>query len=89
MLTPETETSTHYFWSVSRDFDLDNAALDTVMVNAVEKAFSQEDKPIIEAQQKMMGAADFSALRPVLIETDAAAMRARRVLDKLLATEAA
>ncbi|MES1980403.1 MAG: aromatic ring-hydroxylating dioxygenase subunit alpha [Pseudomonadota bacterium] len=89
MLTPETAISTHYFWSVSRDFELDNVALDTAMVAAVEKAFSQEDKPIIEAQQKMMGAADFSALRPVLIETDAAAMRARRVLDKLLATEAA
>ena len=84
LLTPETESSTHYFWSVSRDHDLDSAKLDEAMVAAVERAFVNEDKPIIEAQQRML---DTTTGRQVLLDTDAAATSARRVLDQLLARE--
>lgn len=87
LLTPETAGRTHYFWSVSRDYALDSNALDAAMAKGVEQAFEGEDKPIIEAQQRMMDLAGNRTPAPVLLETDAAAMRARRVLDGLIAAE--
>ena len=46
-----------------------------------------EDKPIIEAQQRTIGTGEFDAMRPVLLSIDAAAVKARRVLQKRLAAE--
>ena len=54
ILTPETERSTHYFWALARDFDLTNYALTARMVEVVGRAFTTEDKPIIEAAQRMV-----------------------------------
>lgn len=87
LLTPESETRTHYFWSLSRDFDLENEKLDEVARGLIKLAFEQQDKPIIEAQQRMMGTPDLFSLRPVLLETDAATVRARRALDRLRRAE--
>lgn len=87
LLTPETLSRTHYFWSITRDFALDNAALDGIMGKTVHDAFVGEDKPIVEAQQRMMNLSGEQIPSPVLLETDAAAARARRVLDKLIVAE--
>ena len=87
LLTPETEARTHYFWSVTRDYATENEALDEVIGSALRDAFVNEDKPIIEAQQAMMNLSGGNLPQPVLIETDAAAMRARRVLDTLMQSE--
>lgn len=58
-------------------------------VSALNQPFSTEDLPMLEAQQQMIGDADFWSLKPVLLPGDAAAVRARRVLDKLIADEGA
>lgn len=87
LLTPETETRTHYFWSVTRDYALDNERLDVLLEKAVEDAFAGEDKPIIEAQQRMMNLAGDRLPPTVLIETDSAAVRARRLLEGLIQAE--
>jgi vanillate O-demethylase monooxygenase subunit len=42
---------------------------------------------MLEAQQLAMGDDDFWSLKPVLLPGDAAAIRARRVLDGLIAQE--
>ena len=42
---------------------------------------------MLEAQQRMMGDADCWSLKPVLLPGDAGVIRARRVLDGLIATE--
>ena len=42
---------------------------------------------MLEAQQRAMGDAEFWSLKPVLLSGDAPAVRARRVLDKLIAAE--
>ncbi|MNY74428.1 hypothetical protein D3C86_2134610 [compost metagenome] len=44
---------------------------------------------MLEAQQISMGEADFWSLKPVLLPGDAAAVRARRALDKLILEETA
>ena len=51
-------------------------------------AFDEQDRPILEAQQRaydLAGGPD--SLRPVMLSIDAAPLRARRVLAKIIATE--
>jgi vanillate O-demethylase monooxygenase subunit len=56
-------------------------------VSALAVPFTEEDLPMLEAQQLAMGDDDFWSLKPVLLPGDAAAIRARRVLDGLIAQE--
>ncbi|QKR99778.1 aromatic ring-hydroxylating dioxygenase subunit alpha [Sphingomonas sp. CL5.1] len=86
-MTPESERSTHYFWAGCRSFRRDEPGLGDTLRAGVEAAFSLEDKPMIEAQQAMMGDADFWSLKPVLLQGDAAAVLARRTLAKLIEAE--
>ena len=44
--------------------------------------------PMLEVQQRSMGEASFWSLKPVLLPSDAPAVRARRVLDGLIKAEA-
>lgn len=86
-MVPETENSTHYFMCATRSFEQENEDITAAIRASAEQAFLQEDKPILELQKKGMGTADFWALKPVLLPTDAAAVRVRRKLDALIATE--
>lgn len=88
LATPETAGRTHYWYWSTRNFAIDphaNAAIKPI----VEFAFAQQDKPMLEAQQRRIGTADFWSLKPVLLASDAGAVRARRKLDALIAAEAA
>jgi vanillate O-demethylase monooxygenase subunit len=51
-MTPETRSSTHFFWNYLHDFDLGNPNISLSLRNSLEEAFN-EDKAIIEAQQKV------------------------------------
>ena len=88
-MTPESERSTHYFWASTRGFRVDEPGLSEMLTAGVEMAFSSEDKPMIEAQQAMMGDSDFWSLNPVLLHGDAAAVMARRTLAALIEAERA
>lgn len=89
LMTPETESTTHYFWANARDFRRDDAALHQALGDGLRYAFEQQDKPMIEAVQNNMEGEDFWKLRPVILACDAGAVRARRVLRKLIADEQA
>ena len=54
-MTPETRSSTHFFWNYLHDFDIDNPNIALSLRNSLEEAFN-EDKAIIEAQQKVFDA---------------------------------
>lgn len=85
ILTPETETTTHYFWSsgVAKDFPM----ADDVLYDTLKQAFDVEDKPMVEAVQDRMGQKDLWDLDPVLLATDAGAVRMRRKLARLIEAE--
>ena len=85
ILTPETERSTHYFWAVARDFDLANDALTGRMVEVVGRAFTTEDKPIIEASQRMIDRTG-ARLRN-FTKGDMGSGMVRRELERLVALE--
>lgn len=90
LLTPETETSTHYFWTVSRDRRKDDASIDELYLTALTHIFSTQDGPMIEQAQEAMGdETDLFAHHPVILSSDAAAVRARRILQKLIRQEQA
>ena len=88
LATPETTGRTHYWYWSTRNFAIDphaNAAIRPV----IEFAFSQQDKPMLEAQQRRIGGAKFWSLKPMLLAGDAGAVRARRKLDALIEAEGA
>jgi vanillate O-demethylase monooxygenase subunit len=87
LFTPETTTSTHYFYAGCRSYDIGDDVLTARFMDTLKSAFMNEDKPVIEAQQKMMRQTDLMALGPVLLPMDGAAVRARRLLAGLIEAE--
>jgi vanillate O-demethylase monooxygenase subunit len=89
-ITPETETTTHYFWVIGRTAKIDDTALDQQIRELGGKVFDTEDCPMIAAQQEAMGeATDFLTQSPIILKADAAGVRARLVMKKLLKAEQA
>lgn len=89
LFTPETETTTHYWFAYCVPKSTGDAGRDEaeVRIKALVTPFTTEDLPMLEGQQRMMGESEFWALKPILLPSDAAAVRARRVLDKLVLDE--
>lgn len=87
--TPESSQRTHYFYSISFPRVMGPLAeeLATQSIVALTGPFEREDKPIIEAVARRMGGADLWSLKPVLLAGDAAAVRARRILQGLIEKE--
>lgn len=84
LLTPETETSTHYFWAVGRNMRQEDQALSENLRMGVQTTFMNEDEPMIAAIQEAMGTRDLDEMRPLLLSIDNAAVRARRVIEQRL-----
>lgn len=85
-MTPETEKTTHYFYAVTRDFMIDPKT-NALMAHLTKQAFATEDKPMIEAVQRYMGNDEFWSLKPAILSSDVAAVRARRAIEKLVREE--
>ena len=87
--TPETWTTTHYFFAVAFDKQrwADGAHRAPAVTAAVRAPFLNEDLPMLAAQQSHIGDADFWSLNPVLLPSDAPGVRARRLLQSLLTRE--
>lgn len=87
LLTPETETSTHYFYAAVRNYLLDDAKADAASLSWQRTIFEEQDAPMLEAVQQMMGTTDFASLHPVLVAIDQPAMRIRATMRRLIAEE--
>lgn len=85
--TPGRDGFTHYWYCGTRDFAV-SAEANAFIRPMVENVFRHEDKPMLEAQQRRMGTQDFWSMKPVLLTTDAAAVRVRRKLKALAEAEA-
>jgi vanillate O-demethylase monooxygenase subunit len=83
-ITPETETTSHYFWGQAHDFDVENPETTDRVFQQIKTAFL-EDVAIFTAQQRSM------ALHPnapqIDINADAGVIQARRVIDRIRAEE--
>jgi phenylpropionate dioxygenase-like ring-hydroxylating dioxygenase large terminal subunit len=86
-VTPETEATTHYFWVYTNTALGQSREFMDGFLAVAKKAFNEEDKPMLEVQQRAMAGTDFWAEEPMILAEDAGAIRARRVLDKLIRAE--
>ncbi|QOZ36679.1 aromatic ring-hydroxylating dioxygenase subunit alpha [Bradyrhizobium sp. CCBAU 53421] len=83
-ITPETETSCHYFWAFVRNYRLNEQRLTTELRQGVSGIF-REDEAILEAQQR---AIDENPDRVFYnLNIDAGAMWARRLIDRMIEAE--
>lgn len=86
ILTPETETTTHYFYALPHDFAKDDEAVNEQLFRDLTKAF-EEDRTIIEAQQRVIDATPNPKMMP--IQADTALGYMRWVIDQRLRAERA
>ncbi len=83
-ITPETGSTCMYFWSLTRNYRLQDQSLTTFLREANAKIFL-EDQVVVEAQQLMLDARVDRGLRNLNI--DAGSMRARRLIEDMIASE--
>lgn len=80
-ITPETETTTHYFWSVASNLQTDIEKVKQTVIEQSAATFD-EDKLIIEAQYRNQR--EFPVRNQIDIHVDVGPNRVRRVIDRLL-----
>lgn len=89
LFTPETELSTHYFYVCGMEKDTTPPDIVVGFRQALERVFLTEDKPMIDAQQAIIGFdADIMDLHPAMLAIDKAPVMVRRQMQKLIALEA-
>jgi vanillate monooxygenase len=79
-ITPETETTSHYFWGQAHDWDVGNRALTGMLLDQINTAFL-EDVAVFEAQQRNMTMLPNAP--QVEINADSGLIQARRILDRI------
>jgi vanillate O-demethylase monooxygenase subunit len=87
-ITPETETTTHYFWAQAHDFQIDDPTVTELLYRQVHTAFL-EDLAILQAQQSNIDTYNGGLPEQVDFNQDAGGLQARRIVDAILASEGA
>lgn len=91
MLTPESDRTTHYFFTAVRfnvmttDAELNRQIQDKISTTR-RFAFEEQDAPVIEAQQQVIEASE-TAVDPVILSIDVGPVRYKRVLQKMIEAE--
>ena len=88
LLTPETERTTHYWysaarWNVLTEGDEKNSEIRDRIFKMRTIAFRDEDVPVIEGQQRIMDQAR-ETIVPALLTIDSGPSRYRRILNRML-----
>ena len=86
-LTPVSPTRTLYYWTVVRNHGVGDPEVTKFWQGSIDYAFSGQDKPMIEAQQAVLGNRHIDDFKPVAIPADVADGRARRSLGRLVRNE--
>jgi vanillate O-demethylase monooxygenase subunit len=89
LFSPETDTTTHYWFALAYPRSMGPHAEELAEngVAGLVTPFETEDLPMLEAQQVVIGDREFMGMRPLILESDAGATRARRILNRMIATE--
>lgn len=83
-ITPETDTSCHYFWAFARNYRITEQSITTELREGVSRIF-HEDEIILEAQQRTIDANPGRVFFNINI--DAGAVWARRLIDRMIERE--
>ena len=85
-ITPETETSIHYFWGMARNFKPQDPSLTTQIRDGQGKIFA-EDQQMLELQQENL--LRYPDRKLLMLNIDAGGVQSRKILARLLAAERA
>jgi len=85
-ITPETETSIHYFWGMARKFNPKDKALTATIREGQGKIFG-EDLEMLERQQRNL--IDYPEKKLLMLNIDAGGVQSRKIIDRLIAAEQA
>jgi len=83
-LTPETDTTCHYFWSTANGYRQDDPSATEQLFDEIARAF-MDDKRVVEAQQERL--MELSSRPLVDITSDAARVHMRRTLERMAKEE--
>lgn len=88
LITPASDFRCYYFWSIARNRRIDDEEAGRRLQQIAQRVFTTEDIPMIEAQQRNIGPVpDILSLRPLTLEPDTPAIRARLILSDLIRRE--
>ena len=85
-ITPETDTSIHYFWGMARKFNPQDQALTDTIREGQGKIFSEDLEMLERQQQHLLRYPDRGLLK---LNIDAGGVQSRKIIDRILAQEAA
>jgi phenylpropionate dioxygenase-like ring-hydroxylating dioxygenase large terminal subunit len=83
-LTPENDTSCHYFWGMARNFDITDVGFTARLKHQQGQVF-REDVAVLEAQQRSIIANPDLKLKAFSI--DAGGVRARHVIERMIRSQ--
>jgi vanillate O-demethylase monooxygenase subunit len=83
-ITPETDTSHHYFWGMARNFKPQDRALTDTIREGQGKIFS-EDMEMLERQQQNL--LTYPERKLLMLNIDSGGVQSRRVIDRWLQAE--
>ena len=83
-ITPETDTSIHYFWGMARKFNPKDRALTASIRDGQHKIFS-EDLEMLERQQRNLLAHPERAL--LMLNIDSGGVQSRKIIERHMAQE--
>lgn len=86
---PSGERTATYDVRTLRSYRTDDVELTAKGAQLANQLFNNEDKPLIEAQQAMMGDTGFWDLAPALLPSDAPSVKVRRTLASMIEAEQA
>lgn len=84
-ITPETGSTTHYFWGYARNFALDDDGTTALLHDGAKATFS-EDVDILEHQQRALDR--LRDAQKIDINGDAAPLQGRRIVSEMISLEA-
>ena len=84
-MTPIDDMNFYYFYAVGWDLNIDDKAIPDRVHEIAKQTIIDEDGPMLEDCQAYMGdTSDLFSLRPLLLQTDGVAIKARRRMEKLV-----
>jgi vanillate O-demethylase monooxygenase subunit len=83
-ITPETDTSIHYFWGMARKFKPDDQALTDSIREGQGKIFSEDSEMLERQQQNLLENPDRKLL---MLNIDAGGVQSRKIIERVIAAE--
>jgi phenylpropionate dioxygenase-like ring-hydroxylating dioxygenase large terminal subunit len=86
LVTPATQTTTHYFWTTARSFEIEDPEW-TERLRAMTRTAFDQDQSMIEGQQVALANQDIRSLRLATTRNDLPVYRAREIVERMLREE--